>query len=224
MKKISAIFLSLIMIISVIPSAKALEHGAYIVYANTNYWNPDTGEIDDGGTANAALGEGMCRSATGQTALIEKDGDKYYVTIRLLLQSNTKNPEFWQRTGYNTYNSIKYDIILENGAQDSMDYGFEVNDPFSPIKASMYVVPMGRSTIWYIELDESTISTVTSDFIVSVKELVIEDEIIEEEITEKETVQIENDTTSNNAILFFVTGLSLFLGIVGYFVYKRKKK
>lgn len=167
-KNIIATLLVLVATFSLADTVSAIDQGAYYVYANTNYWNPDTGEIDDGGTANAALGEGMCRSATDTRALVEKDGDKYYVTIRLLLQSNTNTTSFWKHNGYNTYEQVNYEIIAENAVEDSIDYRFEVYDPFAPIKASMYVVPMGRATVWYIELDESSISTNTGDFVVSV--------------------------------------------------------
>lgn len=272
-------------------SVLALDHGAYKVSAETNYWNPDTGEIDDGGTANAALGEGMCRSATGSTALVERDGDKYFVTIRLLLQSNTHSPEFWKRTGYNTYSKVSYQVMSENGIADSVDYRFEVSDPFAPIKVAMYVVPMGREVLWYIELIESSATTDTGDFVVSVKEIVEEkeepviEETLEEDLQVEETVkevkeeietydEIEEETEEKNELIDeeenleevlltdevetdeieedyqenleeeieeldavasasfkisdystqIVLGLSVFSAIVGFLVYKRKKK
>ncbi|MCT4542689.1 MAG: hypothetical protein N4A63_04000 [Vallitalea sp.] len=145
----------------------AIEDGAYKVTVNTSYYNPDTNKIDDGGTANAALGEGMCRSATNIEGLVEKSGDECFVTIRLLLQSNTKDVKFYYRTGFDEYEELTYDIIAENGIEDSIDYRFKVKDPFKSIKATMYVTPMGRETLWYILLDEETLSTDTGDFIVS---------------------------------------------------------
>ena len=38
----------------------ALEKGAYTAPCNTYYRNPDTGAIDDGGSKDESLGEGMC--------------------------------------------------------------------------------------------------------------------------------------------------------------------
>ncbi len=106
MKKLT-IFASAVLLMVTIATmtttASALEQGAYSVYAGSNYWNPDTGEVDDGGTANAALGDGMSRSVTGTSALVEREGDSYYVTIRLLLQSSTYDAQFWTRTDYNSY-------------------------------------------------------------------------------------------------------------------------
>ena len=57
-------------------SAASVESGVYTASMVTSYYNPDTGNVDDGGTANAALGEGMCRSATDRTCLVEVDGDE----------------------------------------------------------------------------------------------------------------------------------------------------
>lgn len=142
----------------------AVEQGAYGVYCGINYYNPDTGEIDDGGTANAALGDGMSRSVTGTTALVEYDGENYYVTLRLLLQSSTYDAQFWTRTGYDSYETVGYEIVAENGLTDSVDYRFAVADPYQPIRASMYVIPMGRETVWYIQLDESSATEDTGEF------------------------------------------------------------
>ncbi len=187
MKKIIPIILSLFIFCGI--NVEALEHGAYGVSVNSSYYNPETGEIDDGGTANAALGDGMSRSCTGTSALIEKDGDKYYVTIRLLLQSSTNDAKFYQKTGYNSYSAVNYEIIAENAVADSVDYRFQVNDPFTHIKVSMYVVPMGRDVIWYINLAENTVSTNTGDFIVNVKAPVIEETVVEPEVIVPETIE-----------------------------------
>lgn len=197
-KQAGAFALIFMMLFSVAPKVNALEHGAYGVYAGTNYWNPDTGEIDDGGTANAALGDGMSRSVTSTKALVEKDGDKYYVTLRLLLQSNCNSISLFQRTGNNTYSKVSYQIMAENAVEDSVDYRFQVNDPFAPIKASMYVVPMGRETTWFIQLDKSSTSSDTGNFIVSVKEA--EPEVSEPEITEPEDEVLENETQEPEVI------------------------
>ena len=88
-KKICAALVCAVVLTAMLPlTASALSAGVYTASVVTTYYNPDTGEVDDGGTANAALGEGMCRSATGTTALVESDGTNTWVTIRLLLQSN----------------------------------------------------------------------------------------------------------------------------------------
>ncbi len=197
------LLLSALVLMAMIPTlttaTAALDQGAYSVYAGSNYWNPDTGEIDDGGTANAALGDGMSRSVTGTTALVEREGDNYYVTIRLLLQSSTYDAQFWTRTGYNSYEAVSYDMMAENAVTDSIDYRFAVADPFQPIRASMYVVPMGRDTTWYIQLDETTATSDTGDFIVSVQAVPLpEEETAEEESLdelEEETLPLTEEET-----------------------------
>lgn len=189
MKKILSIALSLLIFCSVGVKASDITHGAYGVLANTNYSNPDTGIIDDNGSDDA-LGGAMSRSCTATTALVEKDGDKYYVTIRLLLQSSTNDAKFWERTGYNTYSATNYEMIAENAVADSIDYRFEVANPFAPIKVSMYVVPMGRDVVWFVELDESTVSADTGDFIVTVKAV----ETLETEVAQTESVELEQET------------------------------
>ncbi|MFI3249501.1 MAG: heme-binding Shp domain-containing protein [Eubacteriales bacterium] len=190
LKKLGAVILSTYLMITLSVPAFAMEQGAYSLYCGTNYWNPDTNEIEDGGTANAALGEGMCRSATSTKALVEKEGEQYYVTIRLLLQSNTKDVAFYQRTGYNSYRAVNYDIMAEDASTDSIDYRFAVSDPFAPIRATMYVTPMGRSTVWFIELDRSSLSSDTGDFVVSVSETVPES-APEEPVTPEQTPDVE---------------------------------
>lgn len=84
-------------LLSVSASAAEVKSGVYTASMVTTYYNPDTGNVDDGGTANAALGEGMCRSATDETCLVEVDGDDIWITVRLLLQSNCSS--------YTTYHS-----------------------------------------------------------------------------------------------------------------------
>ena len=68
-KKLCAALVCAVVLTAMLPlTASALSAGVYTASVVTTYYNPDTGEVDDGGTANAALGEGMCRSATGTTA------------------------------------------------------------------------------------------------------------------------------------------------------------
>lgn len=149
-------------------SAAALSKGVYTASVVTTYYNPDTGEIDDGGTANAALGEGMCRSATGTKALIESDGKNTWVTVRLLLQSNCKNVALYTRNGYNSYSKASYTVMQENAGEDSIDYRFKVSDAGVMMKGTMYVTPMGRNVLWYLYIDTSTIASGSSDFVVSI--------------------------------------------------------
>ena len=193
--KIKGLITLFIICVSIAFPTFAAENESLGVYVNTEYYNPDTGEIDDGGTANAALGVGMCRSATDERGLVEKIGDEYYVTIRLLLQSNTKDAKFWKRIGDNKYEQVTYEIMSENGVEDSVDYRFKVDDPWQPIKASMYVTPMGRDTLWYIRLDKSSSSEDTFDFVVTAP---VADKESEKPPVKEETNKNKTEVKDNN--------------------------
>ncbi len=147
----------------------ALDSGAYTASVVTSYYNPDTGNVDDGGTSNAALGEGMCRSATDTTALVEVDGDDIWITIRLLLQSNCKNVTFYTRTDYDNYAKVNYTVTAEDSANDSVDFRFKASDPGVKLKCTMYVTPMGRDVLWYLYLDTSTLTAGSGDFVVNIE-------------------------------------------------------
>lgn len=161
--------LALVCSLLTIPAAAKTEPGVYTASMVTSYYNPDTGNVDDGGTANAALGEGMCRSATDKTALVEVDGDgNIWVTVRLLLQSNCSNVAFYTRSGYDSYSQVSYDIIAEDAANDSIDYRFPVTEAGQKLKCTMYVSPMGRDVLWYLYVDTGTLKSGSGDFEVSI--------------------------------------------------------
>lgn len=149
--------------------AAGLEPGVYTGTMVTTYYNPDTGNVDDGGTANAALGEGMCRSATDEACLVEVDQEgNIWITVRLLLQSNCKNVALYTRTGYDSYSKVSYDIMSEDAGNDSIDYRIKVSDAGVKLKGTMYVTPMGRDVLWYLYVDTSTLKEGSGDFVVSI--------------------------------------------------------
>ena len=120
--------------------------------------------MDDGGTANAALGEGMCRSATAETGFVEVDADgNIWLTIRLLLQSNCKDIAFYTRTDYDSYSQVSYTVTAEDVANDSIDYRFKVSDAGAKLKCTMYVTPMGRDVLWYLYIDTSSLASASPE-------------------------------------------------------------
>lgn len=154
-----------------IPSVRAAgaEPGVYTADMVVSYYNPDTGTVDDGGTSNAALGDGMCRSATNKTCLVEVDQDgSVWITVRLLLQSSCKDVALYSRTGYNSYSQVSYEITSEDAGTDSIDYRIKVADVGTKLKASMYVTPMGRDVLWYLYVDTATLTEGSGDFVVSI--------------------------------------------------------
>ena len=169
-QRIGALLSSLALMASllVVPaSAAGTADGVYTAEMVTSYYNPDTGNVDDGGTANAALGEGMCRSATDDICLVEVDGDDIWITVRLLLQSNCSNVALYTRDGYDSYSQVSYDIMSEDAANDSIDYRIKVSDVGQRLKCTMYVTPMGRDVLWYLYVDTSTLTAGSGDFVVS---------------------------------------------------------
>jgi hypothetical protein len=143
--------------------------GAYTTATNTYYLNPDTGVTDDGGTKNAALGEGMCRSVVYDTALVELTGGKIYITVRLQLMSNMKDFRlFVQDEPKGGYTKVTPRVMAEDAGADTADYRFEVPSVTAYMSWEMYVIPMGRDVKFYMNVD-GTLSAGSGDFIVSVK-------------------------------------------------------
>lgn len=171
LKQIGALVSSLALLgglLTVPAAAASVEDGVYTASMVTSYYNPDTGNVDDGGTANAALGEGMCRSATDETCLVEVDGDDVWITVRLLLQSNCSDVALYTRSGYDSYAQASYDIMSEDAGNDSIDYRIKVSDVDQKLKCTMYVSPMGRDVLWYLYVDPSTLTEGSGDFVVSI--------------------------------------------------------
>jgi hypothetical protein len=153
------------------------EDGAYTAATNTYYLNPDTGVTDDGGSKNAALGEGMCRSVVYKTALVEFDGDKIYATVRLQLMSNMKDFRLYVQEGAGgnytkesprSYSKVKPRTMSEDAGADTTDFRFEIPSVTAYMSWEMYVIPMGRDVKFYMNLSDE-LTPGGEDFIVSVK-------------------------------------------------------
>lgn len=168
MKKLSALIVALLLAVSMISPAFAASAGTYTGYNETNYYNPDTGNIDDGGTANAELGVGMCRSATSEDCFLEVDSNgNAWLTVRLLLQSNCRDIKLYTRNGYDSYSQVNYEVMQENSSGDYVDYRFRVNSTDNiQLKATMYVIPMGRDVLWYMTCKNFTPGS--GNFVVSI--------------------------------------------------------
>ena len=196
MKRMMAAALCLLLACSLlVQPAAAADFGAHTANVVVSYTNPDTGEIDDaGGSANAALGEGMCISATGKTALVETDrSGNTWVTIRLLMQSNCSDIRFAARVGYNQYQEIGY---IESGygmdGDDSVDYRMNVWSEDTIFKCTMFVGPMGRDAVWYLYLDTGSLESGSGDFNVMID---LNEPAPTEEATEEATRETVEETT-----------------------------
>ncbi|MDR2295886.1 MAG: hypothetical protein LBD95_03725 [Clostridiales Family XIII bacterium] len=152
-------------------TAFAADDGVYLAATNTYYLNPDTGVTDDGGSRNAAIGEGMCRSVIYEKALVEIAEGKIYVTVRMQLVSNMGEILFTvQRKAGDpaSYAAASPRIIAEDAGADTADYRFSVPAVNSYIGCSTYVTPMGRAVKFYMNLS-SDLTAGSADFVVSVK-------------------------------------------------------
>lgn len=170
--KLKSLLLTCILAVALVIPAFAVDNGPYSVATNTFYLNPDTGVTDDGGTKNAALGEGMCRSVIDPTALIEIDGDTIYLTLRILLMSNIQNFTLdVQATpgDPDSYYTVYPEIMLEDGGMDSMDLRFEIPTIGCYIRGTAYIIPMVRDVCFYLNTDTALTPYEGNDFIVTVQ-------------------------------------------------------
>ncbi|MDR0381444.1 MAG: hypothetical protein LBH86_05565 [Oscillospiraceae bacterium] len=165
MRKRWICLLALWLCVSAAAPALAAADGAYLAATNTHYLNPDTGRTDDGGTQNAALGEGMCRSVVYEKALVEIRDGRSFVTVRLQLMSNMRECALSvQREPGGAYTAVTPTVMQEDAARDTADYRFEVPAVDSYLSWEMYVIPMGRSVKFYMNLD-TALTEGTGDFL-----------------------------------------------------------
>lgn len=162
-------------------SAYAADNGIYIATATPHYRNPQTGVIEDsGGDGSAVLGQSMTESATYRQALVEVDSSgNTFVTIRLQLMDNIRNPQF-QVDG----TPVSATLMQEDYTNNTADYRMKVNSENSVIRCNMNVIAMGRNVIFYITV--SNLQEGSGDFITSIT-------------VEKKTAVPENNSSSGDA-------------------------
>lgn len=144
--------------------AYAVSSGTYVATATPHYAHPHTGQIEDsGGDGSATLGQAMTESATANKALVEVDSaGNTYVTVRLQLMDNIKNPSFTV-DGSNT----QVQLMQENASDNTADYRIFVQNTNSVIRCTMYVTAMGRDVVFYITV--GNLKAGHGDFITSIK-------------------------------------------------------
>lgn len=144
--------------------AYAVSSGTYVATATPHYAHPHTGKIEDsGGDGSATLGQAMTESATANKALVEVDSaGNTYVTVRLQLMDNIKNPSFTV-DGSNT----QVQLMQENASNNTADYRIFVRNTNSVIRCTMYVTAMGRDVVFYITV--GNLKAGQGDFIASIK-------------------------------------------------------
>ncbi|MBQ8108325.1 MAG: hypothetical protein IJ129_06225 [Ruminococcus sp.] len=137
-------------------SAAALDDGAYTCKVTPHYRHPVTGKIEDsGGEGSEVLGQSMTEGATLSQGLIEQQEGTTYATVRLALMDNIENVEFMvQERGAEDFSQVEYDIMQEDLDANVSDFRFEVPDEDCVVRAQFYVIPMGRTVIYYIDFSQ----------------------------------------------------------------------
>ncbi len=170
LKKLVSMCLAVAVCLGMQVSAFASNENVYTADTLTYYLNPDTGKTEDGGTSNAEIGEGMCRSAVYEKALVEEQDGKTWITVRMLLYSHISNIRIYtQNAPKGDYTEAKYSVLAENSTNDSGDMRFEAPSADCYIKVKMYVGPMGRDVCFFWKVDTSTAQSGNGDFIKSIK-------------------------------------------------------
>jgi hypothetical protein len=207
-------------------SAQALDNGVYTAKCSPHYRHPVTGKIEDsGGESSEVLGQSMTDGATYPLALIEVDPQgKMFATVRLKLMDNIERPTFMvQNRGDSRFSGVSFDIMKEDFTKNESDFRFEIPNENCIVRATFYVVPMGRDVVYY--LDFSDLSEGSSDFVVSVDVKKTETETaplqtepaqteapkestVTEKISEKETKQTEQTTSKSTTTTKAVTSVT----------------
>lgn len=157
------VMLTLIMVGITSVSTQAVSSGIYLATATPHYRNPQTGVIEDsGGEGSDVLGQSMTESATYNKVLVEvDDSGNVYVTIRLQLMDNIRNPQF-QVDGQ----SAAVTLMQEDYTNNTADYRMKVKSVQSVIRCKMNVIAMGRDVIFFITV--SDLQSGSGDFITSI--------------------------------------------------------
>lgn len=195
MKKHISILLAVLMAVIVpISSWQVFASEVETIEITGHYQNPNTGIIEDsGGESSMALGQSMVENMMSTSAILEENGDGTYdLTFDFNLYNYISDIEFqFQNKGESTYSDLESEIVEEQEETVTLNVTTPTLDGL--LRASCYVIPMGRSVVFYI-----TYSDVFGDVTVNTDSLV-------DDFTETDT----STSTSTND----VTGLTLSSGL-----------
>jgi cell surface heme-binding protein Shp len=149
-------------------TAKAATHGIYTVTATPYYAHPVTGVIEDSGQ-NPGIGQGMTESVLEKQALLEVDEDgNHFVTARFFLMDNIENMSLSvQKDAKSEFVDAAYTIMKEDMEEATSDLRFAVSDANAIIRATFYVVPMGRDVVFYMTFSDAVSGS--GDFVTSIE-------------------------------------------------------
>jgi hypothetical protein len=129
----------------------ASETGAYTITATPFYAHPVTGVMEDSGQ-NPGIGQGMTESVLAQSALLEVyDNGARYVTVRFSLMDNIKDISMSvQKDADSEFEDATFTITKEDMDAGTADLRFAVPDENAIARATMFVEPMGRDVIFFM--------------------------------------------------------------------------
>ena len=149
-------------------TAEAATYGIYTVTAKPYYAHPVTGMVEDSGQ-NPGIGQGMTESVLDEQALLEVDEDgNHFVTARFCLMDNIEDVSLSvQEDAESAFADLEYAVMKEDMEEATSDLRFAVPDENAIVRASFYVVPMGRDVLFYITFSDPVSGS--GDFVTSVE-------------------------------------------------------
>lgn len=203
-RAICGMVVMLVLVASITPMpVLAASNGIYIATATPHYKHPETGVIEDsGGSSSSVLGQSMTESATYEQALVEVDPEgNTYITVRLQLMDNIKDPQF-QVDGEPVTASLMQENYGDLSEDNTADFRMKVNSEDSIIRCNMYVIAMGREVIFYITV--SDLQPGSGDFVTSVEVLETEagseTEVTDEPASEEEITEESEEVSSTEPV------------------------
>lgn len=136
-------------------AAHAAASAVYTASTAPSYANPVTGAIEDSaGQSNVALAESMTTGCTYPAALVEKDtAGNTFVTLRFKLADQMGAMSFWADNGGDgAFSAVEAAQMQVDSANNTADWRFQVPSETSNIRVSMYVNPMSRAVVYFVQL------------------------------------------------------------------------
>ena len=127
----------------------------YTAKMTGHYRHPVTQVIEDsGGEGSYALGQSMVDNITSEDVYIQTiDEDTAYATFTFYLMNSIKDVEFKiQNEGDTEWTDVEHEVIREG--DDESDLRVPLTTPDTLMRCTFYVIPMGRTVIFYITLDD----------------------------------------------------------------------
>lgn len=155
LQKLGAAFLAILCMCCFMLSASAidgvtkLKDGAYLIKADTSYVNPDTGKTASGGE-DSPMGKIMCDRYVGKDMLLEKAGNKVYVTFSMTGAKELKNfkVEIVDKNG--KFRAADFKVTGENADKDEAQYRVELKPDDRYISPSFMVQIMKKQIQFFI--------------------------------------------------------------------------